>query len=56
MNKTLIWIGAGLGSAIGGYIPSWWHDSLFSIWGIVLSTVGGVLGIIVAYKLNQRYF
>lgn len=53
-SKTLIWIGAFAGSTIGGFIPALWHASLFSMWGIVLSTVGGVAGIWAGWKLGQR--
>lgn len=56
MNKSLIWIGVFIGSTIGGAIPLLWGDSYFSFTSVILSGVGGVGGIIVAYKINERYF
>jgi uncharacterized membrane protein YeaQ/YmgE (transglycosylase-associated protein family) len=54
MSKGVVWTGAIIGSFIGGFIPALWGDtSFFSAWSIVLGTVGGVLGIVVVYKLYQ---
>lgn len=54
--KSLIWIGAFLGSTIGSFIPLLWHASLFSFSSIIFSGIGGILGIIGAYKISQSYF
>ena len=51
-RKTLIYIGATIGSLIGGYAPSLWGASEFSGIAILLGTVGGVAGAILAYKLT----
>lgn len=56
MNKSLIWMGAVIGSAIGGWVPALWGVSVFSFTSIFWSSVGGVLGIVVAYKITQQYF
>ncbi len=53
MNKKLIWIGMIVGSTIGGCVPTLWHAGMFSMSGIVLSTVGGIAGIWVAYRLAR---
>jgi len=52
-SKKLIWLGAIVGSTIGGMVPSLWHASMFSMSGIFLSIVGGVLGIWLAWKVTQ---
>ena len=51
MNKKVIYLGATIGGAIGGYLPTLFGDSGFSGWAILGSTAGGVIGIIVAYKI-----
>jgi hypothetical protein len=51
-NK-MIWIGAMVGSTLGGCVPSLWHASMFSMWGLVLSTVGGLLGIWLGWKMTR---
>ena len=53
MNKSLVYIGAGIGGTIGGFIGSAIDHSLLGLWGIILSGVGGILGIWAAYKIQQ---
>jgi hypothetical protein len=52
-NKKMIWIGATIGSTLGGLVPGLWHAGMFSMSGIVFSTVGGVLGIWAAYQAGR---
>jgi len=52
--KMLIWIGAGVGGAVGGWLGSLLDGNMLGIWSILLSTIGGIAGIYAAYKLNQR--
>ena len=52
-TKRLIWIGAIVGSTLGGLIPGLWHESMWSLSGLVLSTVGGLVGIWLAWKTTQ---
>ncbi len=54
--KALIWIGAIVGSTLGGWIPALWHASLLSFSGIIGSTLGGILGIVAGYKIGKQYF
>jgi len=55
MNKTLILTGAVLGGIGGAYLPYLWGDTeLFSIWSIVLSTIGGIVGIWLGYLLARQ--
>ncbi|MBI5127254.1 hypothetical protein HZA76_02250 [Candidatus Roizmanbacteria bacterium] len=51
--KTKVMAGMIIGSSLGGYLPSLWGDSLFSYSGLILSTIGGLLGIYIGYKLSQ---
>jgi hypothetical protein len=52
-SKSLIWIFLGIGSTIGGFIPTLWGDSFFSVWSVILTAVGGILGIYIGYKLSN---
>jgi outer membrane lipoprotein SlyB len=51
-RKTLIYIGATIGSIVGGYVPSLWGAGTFSGTAVLLGTVGGIAGAILAYKLS----
>lgn len=53
MSKKAIWFGALVGSTIGGCVPSLWHASAFSMWSILLSTIGGLAGIWFAYRWTR---
>lgn len=53
MTKKAIWLGMFVGSTIGGFVPALWHAGMFSLWSIVLSTVGGIAGIWVAWKMTR---
>ena len=46
---SYIWLGALVGSTIGGMIPSLWGDGMFSGWSILLSGAGGLGGIWIGY-------
>jgi hypothetical protein len=54
-RQELIWIGATVGSTLGGFVPSLWHASMFSMWGLVLSTIGGLVGIWIGWRIGQGY-
>jgi hypothetical protein len=52
-DKKMIWIGIVVGSTLGGMIPSLWHASMFSLWGLFFSTLGGLAGIWLGWKLSR---
>ncbi len=39
-----------IGSVIGGYIPSLLGADFLSMWGVLGSTLGAILGLWVAYR------
>jgi hypothetical protein len=53
VNRKAIWWGMFIGSTVGGCVPGLWHAGLFSMWSIVLSTIGGLAGIYVAYRMGR---
>ena len=55
MNK-MIGLGVLVGSVLGGWLGSLLDSgSAFGLWGIIGSTIGGLVGIYAAYKISQNY-
>jgi hypothetical protein len=54
MNKFLMYTFITIGGMIGAYIPSLFGADGFSVWAIIGSTIGGLAGIWVAYKISQN--
>jgi uncharacterized membrane protein YeaQ/YmgE (transglycosylase-associated protein family) len=52
--KGLLMLGLLIGSLIGGYVPSIFGASLLSLWGLVGSTVGAILGLWIAYRITTE--
>jgi len=52
-TKTLIYIGAFIGSSIGGAIPLLWDGGLFSFSSVFLSGAGALMGIWAGYKVSR---
>ena len=48
--KQMVWLGAIVGSTIGGFVPELWGAGAFSFSSLLLSAAGGILGIYLAYK------
>ena len=48
--RVLYFIGATVGGTIGGFVPDLWGAGAFSEWGVLLSTIGGLAGLWIAYK------
>ena len=53
MNKWLLYGCATLGSIIGSYVPALWHAGFLSMWGMVGGLVGAIVGIWVAFRINN---
>jgi hypothetical protein len=54
MNKLLIGVGSFCGTVMGSYVPCLWGEDSFSLWGIVFSIIGGMIGILLGYQLAKR--
>lgn len=50
-TKTLVMLGMTVGSMIGSFIPILWGASFLSYTSLILSAVGGMLGIWIAMKV-----
>lgn len=50
-DRTLVMIGMGLGSLLGGYIPVIFGADMLSGWSILTSGMGAILGIFLAHKI-----
>lgn len=55
MQKLFITLGMIVGSIAGGYLPMLFGAGLFSMTSIITSTIGGLLGIYIGYKLGEDY-
>ena len=52
-RKVLIWIGLTIGSAVGGYLPTVWGGDLISFSSVILSAIGGIVGIWLGYRFGE---
>lgn len=52
-SKTLVWIGAAVGSTLGGMVPLLWGGSTFSFSSIILGGVGALIGIYAGFRIAQ---
>jgi hypothetical protein len=53
MAKKLIWLGFFVGSTVGSMVPYLWGADMLSFSSLVLSAIGGALGIWAGYKADQ---
>lgn len=53
--KFLIWLGVFVGGTVGGYIPVLFGAGFLSYSSIIMSTLGGMLGIWAGFKLSQWF-
>lgn len=49
----MVWIGMIIGSTVGGYMPTLWGDSFLSFTSVILSAIGGILGIWLGFKISN---
>jgi hypothetical protein len=52
-TKPLIWFGMIVGSTVGGAIPLLWGASFISFSSIILTAVGGIIGIYLGFRLTE---
>lgn len=56
-TKSLIYLCAGVGSVAGGWIGSLFDGgNFFGVWGLVLGSVGALVGVWAGYKLGSGDF
>jgi len=53
-RKTLIYIFMIIGTTLGGYVPTLWGDTFFSLTSVILTAIGGFLGIYIGFKISQN--
>jgi len=53
MDKKSIMLAMVIGSVIGGYAPTFFGVSAFSLISVISGAIGGILGIWLAYKFLQ---
>jgi hypothetical protein len=52
-SKKLTWLGMGVGSTIGSYLPVLWGGGLFSLSSVLFGVIGAIAGIWLGFKLSQ---
>ncbi|HZP55872.1 MAG TPA: hypothetical protein VFB03_03860 [Candidatus Saccharimonadales bacterium] len=52
MSKSLLWLLIGVGGTVGGFVPTLFGASYFSMWGILASGIGAFAGIYVFHKID----
>ncbi|MBI3589713.1 MAG: hypothetical protein HY093_04880 [Candidatus Liptonbacteria bacterium] len=52
-SKSIIWLGMIVGSTAGSFIPSLWGSGVLSYSSLLFSTLGGVAGIWLGFKLSR---
>lgn len=51
--RLLVFLGMIIGSTIGGYVPTLFGAGLISYTSVLFSGIGGILGVLVGYKLSK---
>ncbi len=54
-RKTFIWGGLFIGSSLGGFAPNFFGAGVFSMSSVIMSAVGGVLGVFIGFKLAKLF-
>jgi predicted MFS family arabinose efflux permease len=50
-SRLLIWVSIFIGSTIGGIIPELWGAGMFSYPSLLLSGIGALVGLWIAFKI-----
>lgn len=50
-SRLLIWVSIIIGSTIGGIIPELWGAGMFSCLSLLLSGIGALVGLWIAFKI-----
>jgi predicted MFS family arabinose efflux permease len=50
-SRTLVWFAILIGSTIGGVIPELWGAEMLSFTSLLLSGIGGLVGLWIAFKM-----
>ncbi len=53
--KKIVLLGLTIGSLIGGYIPMLWGAGALSIASLIGNTLGGIVGIYIAFQVSQNF-
>lgn len=53
--KSFIMIGMVVGSTIGGFLPELWGGGIFSFSSVILTFIGGAIGIWAGYKISRNF-
>lgn len=51
MDKKFIMLAMFVGSFIGGYVPTFFGVSAFSLYSVIFGALGGIIGIWLSYKM-----
>jgi hypothetical protein len=52
MDRRIVWVCVGVGSAAGGLVPEAWGDSAFGVMSLAFGLIGGLTGLWLAAKLT----
>ncbi len=53
--KAFVMLGLVVGSVVGGYAPELFGIGSISYTGVLTSTIGGIVGIYLAYKISSDW-
>ncbi len=52
-RNKIIWLGLFIGSTVGSFIPKLWGSGVLSFSSILLSAIGGILGVWLGFRLAE---